>query len=192
MPLVGFPEIQESLRRELGPRARAVLGEKTFPAGASQRALRKTRGTNNVLIHISVFQKVGKFDNRLERFEDWDFFWRVEKSGFTFHYAPQAKAQHVIPEYRAKLPHLREICTKNGRADAYIHFKYGGAKLLVLTSLWRICVSLGRDMPIIVIFGILGHKPLVADGLCALWYSLGFIRRSFDILVHNWFYRPSC
>lgn len=186
-----YLKMDTSLRLGLGPKSRAILGESTLPDGTIRPAIRRIPTTGNGLIHTSVFKKVGKFDTTLMRSDDWDFFWRVVKSGFTIFYAPEAKVHHVIPAYRATLPHLREICTKDGFDYACMQFKYGRAKRLSLATLWRISVFLGRDMPTIIIFGILGYKPLLTDGLCALWYSLGFIRRSFDILVHNWFYRPS-
>ena len=180
-----YLKMDTSLRLGLGPKSRAILGETTFPAGTNRRAFRKILATGNALIHMSLFNKVGTFDTNLMRSEDWDFFFRVEKRGITIYYAPEAKVHHVIPAYRATLAHLREICTKDGFYDACIQFKYGRAKRLALATLWRISVFLGRDMPTIIIFGILGYKPLLTDGLCGLWYFLGFIRRSFSILASN-------
>jgi hypothetical protein len=159
------------------------LGERRFADNPGTRTLRKTRGTNNVLIHRSLFAKVGLFDTSLARLEDWDFFWRVEAGGFAIPYAPQAKILHIMPEFRTETAHLRKISFTNGYADASVQFKYGGRAHLLLVTLWRLGVSLARDLPFIAIGGVGRVKPLLADGQCGLWFTLGFLQGSFEILV---------
>lgn len=50
-------------------------------------------GTGNLGIKQRVHEAIGGFDEDLPRFEDADYFWRLQLEGFNLHYVPQAIVQ---------------------------------------------------------------------------------------------------
>lgn len=158
----------------LGPRIRALFGEKFVASDARPKSPKDTWGTGNALINKSLFDQVGEFDIALEVGEDTDFFTRVENRGFKICYAPEALVHHEIPESRLRISSIREAFFKGGVANARIHLKNDGRNKMVTHMLWRVAVALGRDIPLMVMGGVLGGHPLMLDSLGGLSYTAGY------------------
>ncbi len=158
----------------LGPRVRALFGEKFVASDARPKSPKDTWGTGNVLINKSLFGPVGDFDIGFEIGEDADFITRVMYGGFKICYAPEALVHHVIPESRLRISSIREAFFKGGVANARIHLKNDGRNKMVTHMLWRVAVALGRDIPLMVIGGVLGGHPLMLDSLGGLSYTAGY------------------
>lgn len=191
-----YPRLPASFQGVLGPRIRALFGEKFVPADGRRKSPKDTLGTNNVLVHRSVFAQVGGFDTAFDLGSDADFFARVEKGGFKICYSPKAVVYHVIPASRLRTSSLRTTFIKGGLACARISVKYGGPVQLTLAILRRVSLALGRDIPLLAITSILRHHSLKSDSLCALWHDIGFFwgmlflvgfakENSFDKLLKN-------
>jgi len=171
----------------LGPKVRALLGEKFVPGDAGRKSPKDTLGTGNVLIKRSLFGKVGDFDIGFEKGGDADFFTRVEKGGFKICYAPKAVVHHVIPESRLRISSIKEIFFKGGVANAQIHLKNYGRNKIITHMLWRMAVTLGRDIPLMVIGSVLRCRPLILDSLGGLSATAGYFWGSLFLLSPSLF-----
>jgi glucosyl-dolichyl phosphate glucuronosyltransferase len=176
-------DLPEPISMKLGPRTRWLLSE--TPPGQKIRgsAVKKYIGSGNILIRRSLFKRVGAFDSNFRWGCDTDFFWRVEKGGFRIGYAPQAVIFHVIPESRLHPSYLRRLCYVRGIASARIRWRHQGSLGLIKSNLWRLGVTLGRDLPLITLAAVGRPRPLVLDSLLSLWYTIGFLRVSLFFLA---------
>jgi len=69
----------------------------------------------NLLVHRSVFEELGDFDESLiEAGEDIDFFRRVREAGLQIWFAPSARIEHEVPYRRLKPDVLKAACRRIG------------------------------------------------------------------------------
>jgi glycosyltransferase involved in cell wall biosynthesis len=74
-------------------------------------------GTGNQLLHRSVYEEVGGFDEIFNgRGEDTDLYRRIHAANIDTWFAPSARVQHIIPEERLEDSYLRRMCLQNGWA----------------------------------------------------------------------------
>jgi GT2 family glycosyltransferase len=94
-------KLPDGCRRNLSPVCRMLLGG---TAGADELRPynhRVTPGTGNLLVHRSVFNEIGRFNEDFsQRGEDTDLFLRMLAAGIEAWYTPRAVVQHVIPPER--------------------------------------------------------------------------------------------
>jgi GT2 family glycosyltransferase len=176
-------DLPEPVPLKLGPRTRQLMSENFSSARARDNSIKENIGSGNVLIRRSVFKRVGKFDSGFRCGYDTDLFWRVEKGGFRLAYAPNAAIHHVIPESRLQPSYLRRLCFMWGVASARIRWQYQGSLGLVGINLWRLGVTLGRDLTLITIAAVCRHRPLLLDSLLSFWYTLAIMRGSLVFLA---------
>lgn len=179
-------KMPDSSHLQLGPKSRKLLGEKVF-APSTGLHLSYYVGTGNVLIRKSLFDELGLFDVTFRQGEDTDFFWRFGKNGFHFYYSPRAVVYHVIPDWRLRVPYLRKICLRRGVANGRIRLKYEGAPQLILEVSWRIGLTLVRDIPFILLAGILKDQAVLLDSWIGLWSRIGFFRKILFSIVPGLF-----
>jgi CelD/BcsL family acetyltransferase involved in cellulose biosynthesis/GT2 family glycosyltransferase len=87
--------------RRLAPVCRMLLGGTVGSHELRRYNHRVTPGTGNLLIHRTVFDQVGRFDENFHRRgEDTDLFLRMLSAGIEGWYTPRAIVQHVIPPER--------------------------------------------------------------------------------------------
>ena len=182
-----FLMLPDSCPLQLGQKSRRVLGEKIFSQSNGQHPGKEYVGAGNVLIRKSLFEQVGLFDVTFRQGVDEDFFRRLQKGGFRFCYSPQAVAYHVIPPMRLQRAYLRETCLRMAVAHTRVRLKYEGALRLALLTSLRVGVALGRDIPLLLLAGMLNDEPLNLDSRCGIWYTLGLIRGSLFYLAPNLF-----
>ena len=85
----------------LSPVCRDLLGESTLGDCETPYTRRITPSTCNVLIHRSVFEEVGGFDEEeKEGGEDTDLFRRIRQAGIVAWHNPHAILHHHVPDYR--------------------------------------------------------------------------------------------
>ncbi|MBW1953978.1 MAG: glycosyltransferase, partial [Deltaproteobacteria bacterium] len=172
---------------ELGPKSRQVLGEKFVTAQSRRRSIKDAIGAGNCMLRKSLVAIVGNFDVTFHQGEDTDFFWRVEKAGFTFSLAPKALVYHVIPEVRLQASYLRKVCLRKGVATARIIFKHEGLGKFLIQVLVRVGIVCVRDIPLVLITSGLNKPGLRMDCRCGLWFGLGFLRGALFFLAPSWF-----
>ena len=185
-------DLPESSARTLGPKSRRVLGEKFLGPEPGPYTSKETMGAGSVLIRKSLFTAVGGFDITFRQGVDTDFFYRAEQGGFSAWYCPRAIMHHVIPEARVQPVYLKGSCLRTGVATARIQWKYEGALRLTLFNLWRVGVTMGRDVPLVAIAALGRDRQLLLDSYCSVWFSLGFIRGSLFLLFPKIFGQKDC
>jgi glycosyltransferase involved in cell wall biosynthesis len=100
---------------ELSIFSRFLLGE-TFCTELSDYHMQHLPCTGNVLVHRSLFEKWGMFDEAvLDGGEDSDFFNRVIHGGDRAVYNPAATVQHIIPPSRLDRDFLELVAFRHGR-----------------------------------------------------------------------------
>jgi glycosyltransferase involved in cell wall biosynthesis len=179
--IVGGPRhliLPDSSPLVLGPKSRRILGEQL----SRRRSLRDSIFTGNVIIHQSLFLRLGGFDNSFCTGTDRDFTWRASKSGFPISYAPQARVYHVIPESRMRRAYLRWVCLRYASTSSRIHLKYDGSLKLAILNFRRIGVTVTRDLLLFIIATIFNDQMIRLDSLCGIWYAIGFVRTSLFLL----------
>lgn len=79
-------------------------------------------GTGNLGIRRWVHEAIGGFDENLPRFEDADYFWRLQLEGFKLHYVPAAVVQVRAGRVNSSLSSLYRRY-RTGAASNYWHYK---------------------------------------------------------------------
>jgi len=98
-------------------------------------------GTGNLGIQRWVHEAIGGFDECLPRFEDADYFWRLQLEGFELHYMPEAVVQVRFGRVNASLLSLY-MRFKDGAASNYWHYKrYRNLGMLPPPSLHKSLIS---------------------------------------------------
>lgn len=71
--------------------------------GLTQKHFLPGGGTGNLGIHRWVHEKIGGFAECIPRFEDSDYYWKIQLEGFTLHYVPEAVVQVRIGRIKPTL-----------------------------------------------------------------------------------------
>jgi len=107
--------LPEGCTRRLAKFARILLSETVGLDAPAHYDLKLTPGTGNVMIHRSVFEKVGGFDEAYHlRGEDTEFFRRVFFAGIEARYTPAAVIHHVITHDRLKDDYFLALARRMG------------------------------------------------------------------------------
>ncbi|MEX2287761.1 MAG: glycosyltransferase [Planctomycetaceae bacterium] len=96
--------------RELAPFCRTLLGETVGLNAPRRYSSTVTPGTCNLMLHRSVFEEVGLFNEMLNtRGEDTELFIRVHARGIETWYTPAAVVFHLIPPERLTDSYLEKL-----------------------------------------------------------------------------------
>jgi glycosyltransferase involved in cell wall biosynthesis len=125
-------------RVELTAYCRQLLGE-INQAELSDYHFRNLPCTGNVLIHCSLFESWGKFDEiTLDGGEDSDFFNRIILGGVRCVYDPAATVEHIIPPNRLDRDYLELIAFRHGRHVCRRDIKHRGRLVTYLSATARV------------------------------------------------------
>src|SRR4030042_6134349 len=174
--------------RQLSPKWRLLLGEK-FLGDCLVRSSRDHLGSGNLLIKKSLFTELDGFDPVKFPFVsyDVDFFWRLERGGYYSYYNPYALVHHVIPESRLKISYLKENCQRWGFTYAQVVFQNEGTLKVALMT-FRHLVAIGvRDIPLSLIYRLVGPQSHSLDKRISLWWGLAFVRGALAHLLPKLF-----
>lgn len=120
--------------------SRLLLGE-TNHSELSDYHLHHLPCTGNVLVHRSLFDKWGMFDETvLDGGEDSEFFYRVILGGDRAVYNPEATVQHLIPNSRLARDYLELIAFRHGRHVCRRDVKLRGKCFTYFSAATRICL----------------------------------------------------
>jgi glycosyltransferase involved in cell wall biosynthesis len=109
-----FLQLPANCQRALHPFVRMLLGESAWqePFAYSPKV---SPGTGNLMLHKSVFEQVGMFNERFAtRAEDTDLFCRIWAAGIAAWYVPSALVHHVTPPERLQLSYLQRLAKGMG------------------------------------------------------------------------------
>lgn len=115
---VGGPvhlKLPEGCRRELHPFVCMLLGESRLGSEPFAYSLKTSPGTGNLMLHRSVFEEVGLFDESFAvRHEDTDLFCRMWRRSIEAWYVPAAIIHHVTPPQRLEESYLNRLAISAG------------------------------------------------------------------------------
>lgn len=119
---VGGPvhlKLPAGCERRLHSFVRMLLGESRLGSAPFAYSPKFTPGTGNLMLHRSVFEQVGLFDEAFAvRSEDTDLFCRMWKAGIEAWYVPAAIIHHVTPTQRLEEQYLMRLATLTGSGVA--------------------------------------------------------------------------
>jgi GT2 family glycosyltransferase len=119
---VGGPvhlKLPAGCQRDLHPFVRMLLGESRLGNEPFLYSPKVSPGTGNLMLHRSVFEQVGLFDEAFAvRAEDTDLFCRMWRAGVEAWYVPGAIVHHVTPPQRLEEQYLSRLATFTGGSVA--------------------------------------------------------------------------
>ena len=150
---VGGPvylKLPEGQQRDLHPFVRMLLGESRLGSQPFAYSLKVSPGTGNLMLHRSVFQQVGQFDEAFAvRAEDTDLFCRMWKARIEAWYVPTAIVHHVTPQSRLEEDYLLRLAEMTGAGVAERERKTSSlplfaARLLAKSALYPMLLAFRR------------------------------------------------
>lgn len=174
--------------RRLATEIRAMMGESVGMDREQRYTRRNSPGTGNMLVHRSVFNQVGAFDQNLqEAGEDTDLFRRVRAAQIETWYTPAAIVRHVIPPYRLKEEYLRWSSQRTGWCFAHRdQQEWGRAKVF-----WLLTARVGKAALVLLpwmLFCRLTRRRETSLGIaCRIWRVEGYFRCALKLLAPAWF-----
>ena len=162
---------------ELPTVCRQLLGE-SASLPAPERFHRKLTATSgSMLIHRSVFDEVGPFDETLrEAGEDTDLSCRMKAAGIEGWYVPDSIAYHTVPPYRREESYFRWTSLRNGMHLTRRELQPMGWPLFLLMLLARVARVGVRDVPRYVWGQLRGSRKTRLAARCQFWRIEGYLR----------------
>jgi len=184
--------LPESVLAGLPTVCRRLLGE-SAAATASRRLSRKlTAVTGNLLIHRTVFDEIGLFDETLrEAGEDTDLSRRMQAAGIAGWFIPAATVQHVVPPYRLEENYFRWTSLRNGMHLAQREHQQLGRAAFALVLAARSARAVLQYLTALA-WGRIRRSPQRRLGArCHLWRSEGYVRAALRWLAPGVFGQQS-
>jgi glycosyltransferase involved in cell wall biosynthesis len=168
---------------KLSPVCRSMLGE-MLERNPHRYTGKKAPGAGNLLLHRSVFDKAGIFDEGLrEAGEDTDLFRRITAAGFEGWYCPHGVGYHVVPAYRLSEGYLRWKARLHGNHLASRNFRQWGRGQFTLELLARVGQVLGVHLPRLLWARLGRNDNRLLGARCRVWRSEGYIRSALRLLA---------
>lgn len=163
--------------RSLAPICRWMLGETLGGEAPAPYRGRLSPGTGNVLLHRSIFEEVGTFDEtRRVAGEDGDLFRRMRRANIDGWYTPRAVMHHVVPGYRLEDGYLRWKSWGYGRNLAQNNRRARGALAVLLLMVLRLGHALVVSLPRFAWARLRGAETRALGARCMLWRTEGYTR----------------
>jgi glycosyltransferase involved in cell wall biosynthesis len=155
---------------------RALLGERVTP-NATRYHRRWAPGAGNLLLHRSIFDEIGLFNEELRQAgEDADLFRRLLAADIEAWYAPDAFGYHVIPAYRLTPEYLRWKALLNGGHIARRNQHDRGRFMFLAMLAARLGQSLTVHLPRLLWARLRGARDQQLGVQCLLWRVEGYVR----------------
>lgn len=180
--------LPEGAPADLPQVCRRMLGESLGPAAPCPYNRSLTPGTNNLMLHRSLFDEVGLFDKSLaEGGEDADLLHRMRLAEIDAWYTPRAVVYHIIPEYRLSPAYFRWTNLRHGGHIARRDRQLVGPLLFPLAIVARLAQAALLYLPS-YLSAVLRRSPGRRLGArCLLWRSEGFVRHGFQMIAPRLF-----
>ena len=144
-------------------------------------------GTGNVMIHRSVFDRVGVFDVALTQAgEDVDLFRRIRAAGVASWYTPSAIVHHVIPPHRLDDEYFRWASLRVGACFAHRDASEHGRVYLAATLGARLVQAGAIHLPRLAWAWLRGDRETALGLRCLLWRFQGFSRYALHVAAPRW------
>jgi glycosyltransferase involved in cell wall biosynthesis len=180
-----FPD---TLPRHLWPVYQRLLGQFGRPDVSCRYGRTMVPGTGNLLVHRSIFDQVGGFDESLQRGgEDTELFSRLMAANIDAWYAPRAIVHHLVPPYRLTPEYLRWNYLCDGNQAAEVDRATRGAS----ARTFRCCARLGQALAMGLLRRLrarLGSNEVeLLPMRCRLWRAEGYIRSALHSMAPRLF-----
>ncbi len=177
--------------RKLTPVCRMLLGESVGMASVRRYDLKVTPGTGNLMIHRSVFDEVGIFDESLNhRGEDTNLFMRIQAAGIEAWYTPAAFVHHVIPRERLSDEYLISLSPSVVEGLAKRERQNWGSLLFPLIVTARIGRAALLHVPEFLLWArIKGDHEAIVSARCRLAITARYTREALPLLAPKWLVR---
>jgi glycosyltransferase involved in cell wall biosynthesis len=167
---------------------RALLSESFEGLREYRYSRRSAPGCGNLLIHRSVFDQVGTFNERLaEAGEDADLFRRIYAAGLDAWYTPNAISRHVVPLYRLTTAYIRWKALRNGSHVARRNFSDWNRPAFVGILAARISKAIGLDLPRYLWMRLTKPPEIALGARSRLWRTEGYARLALNLLAPRYF-----
>jgi hypothetical protein len=157
-------------------------------ATAQRYDLKVTAGTGNLLLHKSVFDEVGLFDESLNQGgEDTELFVRIHTADIEAWYTPEAVVHHVIPMERLTDEYLISISRQMVKGLPEIERQDWGRLLFPLILAARIVRATVWTTPQFLFWAwaIKGDEAKLS-ARCRLAITVGYTREALPLLAPKW------
>jgi glycosyltransferase involved in cell wall biosynthesis len=170
--------------RILSPVIRMLLGETVGMDEPRKYNANVTPGTGNLIVHRSVFNEVGIFNEELNvRGEDTDLFLRIFNRGFESWYTPAALVHHVIPPERLQREYLCRLAKIMAGGMAEIDRDDWGKALYPFAWLAR-CAQAALLLVPRLLWALLRRDEEKALGAyCRLSIARKYLAEGFELIV---------
>jgi glycosyltransferase involved in cell wall biosynthesis len=185
-------KLPEGCQRDLHPFVRMLLGESRLGNDPFPYSLKVSPGTGNLMLHCSVFEQVGTFDEAFAvRAEDTDLYCRIWRAGIEAWYVPAAIVHHVTPPARLEVSYLNRLASFLGGSIAQRERDTHPFPLFVMRWLAKVSLS-----PLILAAKLLmaklsGHAEAQLGLSCHLQLFRDYTRRGGQILLQASSWRPA-
>jgi len=172
------------LRLSEGHAARQLASSVQSLMGATPRlnnevpyTRRDAPGAGNLLVHRSVFEEIGTFDETLAAAgEDLDLYRRMWSRGIRAWCTPKAVTYHVVPAYRLESAYLRWKCHRNGGHLARRDLCDRGLLRMAINAALRMCQAAIVHLPTATWAGLTNNAEQLLGAKCLLWKAWGYVR----------------
>lgn len=154
----------------------ALLGRQRPFSVPGRISSKRLPGTDNVLIHHSIFDKVGRFNEALTDGEDHELFTRALAAGFEGWFTPAAVVDHLTPGYRMSERYLRWRYLRYGKNRAECDRQELSRMTWWLTLVARCGQALLRHVPVLVSARLVRNEDMRLETQCLLWRFEGYLR----------------
>lgn len=174
--------LPEENTRRLAEPCRVLLGEKVGWNEVQPYTRKRIPGTNNLMLHREVIEKVGVFDTRIkDGGEDADLYRRIRTTGYEAWYTPEAIVYHLIPAPRLADDYMRWTATRHGQHLALREYRdWGRAKLGGMILIRATQAAIGY-LPRHVAFKLCGMREEALGARALLWRSQAYLARAWSL-----------
>ena len=174
-------------RRDLAGMCRVLLGETRGMPREMPYNRRQAPGAGNLLLHKTVFDEVGLFDESLTSGgEDTDLFRRIRAARIDAWYTPAAIVHHIIPAQRLESRQLRWTALRiGGHLARRERQDYG--KLFPLAIAARLAQAALVAAPRVLAARLARRPEHVVGADCRLAMWTGYVRSGCALLAPRWF-----
>lgn len=184
--------LPENSQRALAAFCRTLLGEDSGgPPSATRYGKKVSPNTGNLLVHRSVFGKVGVFDPSLTSGEDTDLHRRLREAAIPVWYSPAALVHHIIPQYRLEDSYFLWASMRHGWNRArWDRQQFGWPKRLAILAA-RLMQAGIVFLPRLAWGKLRGNREQVLGIRCLLARATGYLRGAAHWNMPQWFAQPS-
>ena len=177
-------QLEADVADQLSAVCRNLLGESVLGRAAQRYSRSFTPGAGNLLVHRSVFDEVGMYDESLrEGGEDTDLFRRIHQANIAAWYVPTAVVRHHIPEYRLSPKYLLWTAERNGWHVATRERRANGAARFVLLMAVRLGQMSLSFVPRYLLARVLRHPQEALGARCLLRRTRAYLRCGLSLMA---------